>query len=149
MLAARGVEDEMADPKVDLIRSVSLFRALGRRELERVAQLMDEIDVPADHVLMRQGDSGNEMFVITSGRVGIDRNGKRISERAVGDAVGEMSLLSEGPRTATVTTLEPCHLLVAGHREFHSLLEDMPTLRLAVLEGLANKIRMLDEAGAH
>ena len=60
-----------------------------------------------------------------------------------------MSLLSEGPRTATVTANEPTRILLAGHREFHQLMEEHPTIRLHILDGLAKKIRMLDEAGAH
>lgn len=137
------------DPKVDLIKSVSLFSGMGRRELEQVAQLMDEVDVPAGKVLMRQGENGNEMFVIAKGRVSVERNGKVISERGPGSAMGEVALLSEGPRTATVTTLEPSTLLYAGHREFHSLMEEHPSLRLCILEGLAGKIRLLDEASVH
>jgi CRP-like cAMP-binding protein len=138
-----------ADPKVDLIASVSVFAGLGRRELEQVARLMDAVEVPPGKVLMRQGENGNEMFVIATGRVSIERNGRVIGERGPGAAIGEMSLLSEGPRTATVTTLEPSRLLYAGHREFHSLMDAHPTIRLHVLEGLANKIRLLDEASAH
>jgi CRP-like cAMP-binding protein len=60
-----------------------------------------------------------------------------------------MSLIAEGPRTATVTAAEPSRVLVAGHREFHSLMDLHPTIRMKILEGLATKIRLLDEAGAH
>jgi CRP-like cAMP-binding protein len=138
-----------SDPKVDLVAGCSLFAGMGRRELEQVAQLMDEVDVPAGKVLMRQGEPGHEMFIIASGRVSIDRDGRQIGERGPGSAIGEMALLSEGPRNATVTTLEPSRLLYAGHREFHSLMDAHTTLRLHILEGLASKIRMLDEAGVH
>src|SRR5262245_57248266 len=124
------------DPKVDLIASVSMFDGLKQRELEQVAQLMDEVDFPAGKVVMRQGETGNARFVLSSGRVSIERNGRVVNERGPGSAIGEMSLLSEGPRTATVTTLEPVRALVAGHREFHSLMEDSKTLRLHILEGL-------------
>jgi CRP/FNR family cyclic AMP-dependent transcriptional regulator len=137
------------NPKVDLIASVSIFKGVGRRDLERIASLMDEVDLPAGRVVMRQGETGNDMFVIASGKVSIERNGRVIGERGPGSAIGEMSLLSEGPRTATVTTLEPSRVLLAGHREFHALMNDHPTVRMAILEGLANKIRVLDEASAH
>lgn len=137
------------DPKVDLIASVPLFAGCGRAELEKIAQLVDEVDVPAGQVLMRQGDPGREMFVIVSGKVAIERDGRVIDERGPGAAIGEMSLLSEGSRTATVRVLEPSRVLVAAHREFHALMDDHPTIRLRVLEGLANKIRVLDEASVH
>jgi CRP-like cAMP-binding protein len=137
------------DPKVDLIASVPLFKGLGRKELQQIAQLVDDVDIPAGKVLMRQGDSGAEMFVIAAGTVRIERNGEFIRDAGPGTAIGEMALLSEGPRTATVTTNEPTRILLAGHREFHQLMEQHPTIRLAILSGLATKIRVLDDAGAH
>lgn len=138
-----------SDPKVDLIASVPLFHGLGRRELEQIAQLVDEVDIPAGKVLMRQGETGAEMFVVATGSVRIERNGRHIRDAGPGTAIGEMALLSEGPRTATVTAVGPTRILLAGHREFHQLMEQHPTIQLAILNGVAAKIRMLDEAGAH
>ena len=137
------------DPKVDLLASVPLFAGLGHAELEQLAQLVDEIDVPAGHVLMRQGERGDQMFVVVSGEVEIDRDGRAINHQGPGAAVGEMSLLSEGTRTATVRTIGPARLLVLAHREFHSLMDAHPTVRMRILEGLADKIRTLDLGTAH
>lgn len=137
------------DPKVDLLASVPLFTGLSRGELEELARLVDEIDVPADHVLMRQGELGDAMFVVVSGELDISRDGRTINRQGPGAAVGEMSLLSEGARTATVRTLGPARLLVLGHREFHSLMDAHPTVRLRILAGLADKVRNLDLGAAH
>ena len=137
------------DPKVAMLGSIQLFARCGGKELEQMAMLMDEADVPAGRVLMRQGQHGDEMFIIGSGRVSIERDGKVLRERGAGDTVGEMALLSEGPRTATVTAVEPTHLFVLGHRQFHSLMEDHPSVRLQILEGLAERIRILDQNSAH
>jgi CRP-like cAMP-binding protein len=138
-----------SDPKVDLIASVPLFKGLGRKELEQIAQLVDDVDIPDGKVLIRQGETGAEMFVVATGSVRIERNGKFVRVAGPGTAIGEMALLSEGPRTATVTAAEPTRILLAGHREFHQLMDQHPSIRLKILEGLAAKIRMLDEAGAH
>lgn len=135
--------------KVDLIGSVSLFEGLARRELEEIAQLVDEVDVPAGRVLMRQGENGNEMFIVATGRFTIERNGRHIRDVGPGASVGDMSLIAEGPRTATVTAAEDSQILLAGHREFHTLMDGHPTIRMKILEGLATKIRFLDESGAH
>jgi CRP-like cAMP-binding protein len=137
------------DPKVELIESVPMFCRLGRHEREQVAQLLDEVDVPAGKVLMRQGDTGREMFVVVSGRFKVERDGRQISEGGPGSVLGEMSLISEGARTATVTATEPSKLLVAGHREFHALMDDHPALKLQVLEGLAEKVRNLEFDAVH
>lgn len=139
----------MADPKIDLIASVPMFCRLGKKELGQIAELMDEVDVPAGRVLMRQGEAGDEMFVVVSGSFRIERDGRQIAERGPGSALGEIALLSRGPRTATITATEPARLLVAGHREFHQLMDEHPAVRAQVLEGLATKIRALDEGGLH
>lgn len=138
-----------SDPKVDLISAVSLFAGCGRGDLQGLAALMDEVDVPAGQVLMRQGDIGREMFVIASGRVVVEQDGRQINELGPGGVVGEMALISEAPRSATVRVVEPARLFVAGHREFHSLMDSNPTIRARVLEGMAAKIRALDTGAAH
>jgi CRP-like cAMP-binding protein len=138
-----------SDPKTDLLRSVSLFATLGKRELEAVGQLADTVDVKGGHVLMRQGDTGREMFVIATGSVAVERNGREIARLGPGDVVGEIALLSEGPRTATVTTLEPSTVFVLAHREFHSLMEQSAEVRRCVFDELARRIRNLDADRAH
>jgi CRP-like cAMP-binding protein len=137
------------DSKADLIASVPLFEGLSRGELAEIAKLMDEVDVSAGHVLMKQGDLGRQMFVVARGRVSVERNGQKINELGPGGAAGEMALIAEAPRNATVTTMEPSLLLVADHRGFHSLMDVSPTIRIRILEGLANKIRSLDPGAAH
>jgi CRP-like cAMP-binding protein len=138
-----------ADAKLELLHSVPLFASLGRRELKRLGQLADEVDVPAGRVLMRQGERGAEMFVIVAGRVSIERDGRIIDESGPGAWVGEMALLSEGLRTATVTTTESTQLLVVGHRDFHALMAEMPQVKLALLECMADRIRHLESTRAH
>jgi len=137
------------DEKLEVIRSVPMFCRLGKAEQQQVAELLDEVDVPAGRVLMRQGDSGDEMFVVVSGKFRVERNGVTIAERGPGSVLGEISIIAEGPRTATITAEEPSRLLVAGHREFHRLMEEHPQIRAQVLEGLAVKIRAIDSAGVH
>ena len=137
------------DPKTELLGSIPLFADLGADELRRLAQLTDEIDVAVGKVLMRQGENGAEMFVIVSGTVSVERDGKAIADRGAGDVLGEIALLSEGPRTATVTVTEPCRLFVIGHREFHALMNELPSFRSQVLDGLARRIRSLELEAAH
>lgn len=138
-----------SDPKLDLLHSVPLFARLGKKDLVRLGQLADEIEVGADRVLMRQGERGAEMFVILAGRVRVERDGIPIGEQGSGAWIGEMALLSEGHRTATVTTMEPTRLFVLAHREFHALMDEMPSVRVSVLECLADRIRGLESSAAH
>jgi CRP/FNR family transcriptional regulator, cyclic AMP receptor protein len=119
------------------------------KDLESLGQLADTIDLPAGKVLMRQGDHGGEMFVIASGSVGVERGGKRVATLGPGETVGEMALLSEAPRRATVTTLEPTRVFALQHREFHTLMNDSAELRNCIFENLARRVLELDQTAAH
>jgi CRP/FNR family cyclic AMP-dependent transcriptional regulator len=137
------------DQKLDLLRTVPLFGSFGRREIRRVGTLTDEVDLPLGRVLMRQGDVGHEAFIIVRGTATVERDGRQIAERGDGDIVGEMALLSELPRSCTVTLTAPSRLLVIGHRDFHSLMDEMPAVRLSVLDTLARRLRELEPDAAH
>ena len=137
------------DVKLDLLRTVPLFADLGRKELESVGRLADTVDVPEGKVLMREGQSGAEMFVIASGSVVVERDGRELARLGPGEVVGEVALLSEGPRTATVTTTEPSTLFVLGHREFHTLLADSAEVRRCVFDELARRLRATETDRAH
>ena len=133
-----------ADPKIALLKSIPIFEGLGEHQVERIARLVDEVDVPRGRVLMRQGEPGNEMFIVVDGSFTIDRDGNAIRECSVGAALGELAILSEGPRTATVTANGPGRLLVVGHREFHALLDVAPEIARHLLVNLARQLRALD-----
>lgn len=137
------------DPKVDLLRSVPIFASCGPRDLKQVAQLVDEIDLSDGKVLMREGETGHEMFLIASGRARVERGGRLIGEFGAGAVLGEMALVAEAPRNATVTAVGPMRAFVVGHREFHSLMDLHPDFRMKVFEGLASKVRALEEDGVH
>lgn len=133
-----------ADQKLELLRRVPLLSDLGRREIEEVGRLAEEVDVPAGQVLMHEGSSGNEFFVIVEGSVRIDRGGSNVRTLGPGDFLGEIALVDGGPRTATATTESAAKLLVVGHREFHSLMEQFPSIQVSVLQALASRVRSLD-----
>ncbi len=132
------------DEKLELLKRSPLLAGLGRKDIEEVGRLVDEVDVQAGHVLMRQGEPAHEFFVIIDGSVQIDRDGRPIRTMGPGEFLGDIGLLTERPRTASATLLTNARLLVLGHREFHSLLEQFPSIRLAVLEALATRIHDLD-----
>ena len=83
------------DQKLELLKRVPLLAGLGRRELEEVGRLVDEVDIKAGKVLMREGDAGSEFFVLVTGSVGIDRGGTRILTMGGGDFFGEIALIDE------------------------------------------------------
>ena len=126
--------------KVELIRQVPLFSQLSRREVEEVAKIADEIDVRTGKVLTREGERGNEFFVILDGAARVERGGQEVNTLGTGDFFGEIALVSRAPRTATVTAIEPCDLLVITGTSFRALLEHSPRIQLRVLEALADRL---------
>lgn len=137
------------DEKLEKLRRVPLFADLGKRELERLGMLTDEVDLPAGRVLMRQGDRGEELFVLMRGGARVERDGHVVAERLADDFVGEIALVDGGPRTATVTLTEDSALLVVGRRQFQQLLEEFPDVRLQVLEALAQRVRSAETDSVH
>jgi CRP-like cAMP-binding protein len=150
ILALKEEEASVArDEKLDLLRRIPLFGGFDKRRLERLGMLADEVDVPADKPLMRQGEIGSDMMVIVSGRVSVERDGHKLNTLGPGDFFGEIALLGGGPRTATVTSQEPTRLLVLTHREFHSLMDEFPEVASQVLTALADRIRRLEPDAPH
>ena len=137
------------DEKLELLHRIPLFSGFDKRKVERLGMLADEDDVPGDKVLMRQGESGTDMMVIVRGHVAVERDGRRLNTLGPGDFFGEIALVDGGPRTATVTTDEPCSLLVIGHRDFHALMEEFPEVAEQVMNALANRVRHLEPDAAH
>ena len=132
------------DGKMEALRSVPIFSDLKPDDLRRVEQLADEVDLPAGQVLMRQGETGSQMFIILEGEARVERDGREIAVAGHGDVLGEMSIVAEEPRVATATLTKPSRLFVIAHREFHTLLDDHPSVRDCVLRVVARRVRELE-----
>ena len=131
------------DEKVATLRAVPLFVGLDDNELKTVGALCEELDAPAGHELTHEGTFGNEFYMILEGEVRIHRAGATIRTLGSGDFLGEIALLDHGQRTVSATCETPCRLLVLAHRQFHSLLDAQPDIRVHVLEALARRVRQL------
>ena len=134
------------DEKLEHLSRVPLFARMGRRELERLGQLADEVEVGVDRVLAQQGETGHEFFFVLDGRLTVLDGQRPIAHLGPGDFFGEIALLDGRPRTATVRSDGIARLLVVGHREFHALMDDFPSVRTAVLEAVADRIRRSEDA---
>lgn len=144
-----GAKPVAKDEKIEKLRRVPLFAGFGNRELERLGMLTDEVDLPAGRVLMRQGDRGEELFVLMRGAAQVERDGRDLPALQADDFFGEIALVDGGPRTATVTLTEDSALLVVGRKQFQQLLEEFPHVRLQVLEALAQRVRSAERDAAH
>jgi len=136
----------MATKKTQLesLKNVALFSGCSKKELEKVAKAADEIDMAEGALIVDQGQTGREAFIILSGDVTIKRNGRKIASLGAGDVVGELSLLDHGPRTATAVCATDCTLLVIDQRRFINVLDDVPSIAHKLMGALAARIRDMD-----
>jgi CRP-like cAMP-binding protein len=132
------------DDKLELLERVPLFAGVARGELEEIARISDEIDVPAGTALTHEGRHEGYFFVIVSGTVQIDRGGRTINTIGPGDFLGEIALLDGGPRTARATTETACRLLSLTPERFHDLLDTSPSVRTSILEAVGQRMRAID-----
>ena len=134
------------DAKLELLGNVRLFSTCNKRELARIASLVDEVEAPKGKEIVRQGDPGRECFVIAEGRAKASIRGKGTATLGPGSFFGEMALLDQGPRSATVTAETDMRLLVLGSREFSSLVNEVPTVGVRIMRGLAERLRDAEQA---
>jgi CRP/FNR family transcriptional regulator, cyclic AMP receptor protein len=133
------------DEKLEHLRRVPLFARMGTRELERLGALADEIEVGLDTVLAEQGRVGHEFFIVLEGRVMVLDGRTPVRTLGPGEFFGEIALIESVPRTATVRAEGIVRLLVIGHREFNALMDEFPTVRSAVMDALAERVRRTEE----
>ena len=138
----------MASKKLQLesLKNVPLFNACSKKELEKVAKAADEITMTEGSLIIDQGQTGREAFIILSGDVTIKRSGRKIAVLGAGDVVGELSLLDHGPRTASAICATDCSLLVIDQRRFISVLDDVPSIAHKLMGVLASRIRQMDRS---
>jgi CRP-like cAMP-binding protein len=128
------------DQKVEAIKGVPLFSKLSKTWLQEVAGVADEIDFPEGKTLTKEGERGREFFVLLEGGAEVRQKGKKIRTLGKGDFLGEISLVTKLPRTATVTTTSPVRALVITDRDFSSLVHRSPAVGQGVLEALGERL---------
>ena len=112
------------DPKREELSHIALFATLPRQQLDLLTRTADVIEVPAGTELIREGETGHEFFAIAEGEVEISKDGEPIATEQAGDVFGEIALLHDVPRTATVTTTVPSRLYVLSRQAFRSIVAD-------------------------
>ena len=128
------------DAKIELLRHVPLFAGLSKRELEQLGRIADELDLPAGQVLIKEGARGLEFFVLAEGAVSVAQKGRRVRTLSTGDFFGEIALVTDVPRTSTVTTESAVRVLVLTKRDFQRVLREHPSIQGKVLEALAARL---------
>lgn len=129
------------------IKAVPLFHGLKNRQLESIAKRMVERSYKAGDVIVKQGQGGEGFFIITAGKVEVLRrkvDGESVVVNEFGsmDFFGELALLDDGPRTATLVATEPTKCLVLVRWDFLALLKDDAEMAVEILIEMARRFRV-------
>lgn len=137
------------DHRTDLLARAPLFASVDAEGIAQIASRVVEVEFPKDHVIARQGDVGTGFFLVASGSVRVVRDGETIAKLGPGDFFGELSVLDGQPRIAQVIADEPTVCLALASWDFEAVVKEQPAVALAILRGLAGRLRELTEAHRH
>lgn len=130
-----------SDPKLARLQDVPLFRDCSAAEIRAIGRLGDLSTVEAGTVLIEQGRTGGEAFVIVAGSVTVSRDGHILAVLGPGDVVGEVAILDRGRRTATVTAETRLEVLVFDPRSFKGLLYEAPGVSRRLVTAMGRRVR--------
>ena len=128
------------DTKVESLRRAPLFEGLSKDELQHLAKRTEDLEVEAGRVLCREGEPAQEFFVIIDGEVEVMRDGRSIRRLGRGEFFGEIALLEDLPRTATVTAATPLRFFVLTRQSFWGMVDGMPEVERKILRTLAKRV---------
>ena len=129
------------DERVERLRAIPLFMACSDKQLQFISRSVEDLDFKAGKVLCQQGRSGGEFFIVLSGEAEVERDGKVVDSIKVGDHFGEIALLDNGPRTATVTAKTDRRCLVLSPRQFQDVLHQDAEIAVHMLRDVTKRLR--------
>jgi CRP-like cAMP-binding protein len=133
----------------DVLSDVPLFSGLSKRHLNRIAEVAKSRRYSRYSTIVRAGDPGDAFFVILDGTVLVKTPGKRPKRLAAGDSFGEMALLDDAPRSATVDADDEVLVMLLGRKAFNRILEKEPKISMALLRTLAKRLRAAENSPSH
>jgi CRP-like cAMP-binding protein len=137
------------DRRSDLLAGCPLFVGVQRDDLAALAAAATEVAFPAGRVVARQGEIGTGFFVVVDGLVRVVRDGEPVADLGPGEFFGELSVIDGLPRIAQVVTVRPTVCLALASWDFERVLLEQPRLALAILRGLAGRLRTAGEHTHH
>ncbi len=136
--------------KLDTLKKIPLFRFLTYQELVKVLNITYLETYESGVQIIKEGDSGEELYIVLAGRVVVSRQGQEIVELHPGVHFGEMALVDQSPRSATITARDSTRLLVVQRRSFYTLIRKEPVLAVKLLwsfvQVLSRRLRETNEA---
>ena len=131
--------------KIEFLKKIPLFAGLSKKDLAAVARVAEEVDVSSGEVILFQDDSAPAAYVLVTADAIVRRNNRKVAELGSGAVVGELALLSDAPRTATVVATTDGTILEIHRRHFLALIGDSPALARRLLAQLADRLAVADK----
>jgi hypothetical protein len=143
-------QETSTSEKILLLRGIDIFEDLAVGELAAVASVTEEIDYPAGEIVIREGEAGEQMYLIIKGEVSVIKahgteNELELDRIGEGDYFGEMALFEDIKRTATIRTEADSRLLILHKQEFTEIVREYPQIALEICKVLSGRIRRLHE----
>jgi CRP-like cAMP-binding protein len=124
----------------EYLKRVPLFRDLDSRELDAVGAVVTDLRFDAGEVLIREGNSAHEMFIVTVGELEVTRDGQHIADLGPGTFAGEMAVLARTQRNSTVTAKTAVEVLHIDGRSLQALFADVPEVAVKMLPVVASRV---------
>jgi len=148
--AGRGWPMELHMPstleKVLVLKSAPLFSRVPAEDLAPLARMAESRIVAPGERIVSEGELGDELYLIVYGRVAVSKGGHRLASLGPGESFGEISVLDEGPRTATVTAIEQTEVLAIASEDFYEILHEQAEIAEGVIRILVKRLRDADAA---
>lgn len=127
------------------VRGVPIFQELRDDFLVRLASVMDELSFPVQHTIFTEGQEGRSLYIVVSGKVRVHIGDRDLAYLEQGTCFGEMSLFDAEPRSASVTTVEPCDCLMLTQVQLYDAIDETPGIAVNIIRLLSRRIRELNQ----
>ncbi|ASC72934.1 hypothetical protein XM38_038940 [Halomicronema hongdechloris C2206] len=127
------------------IRGVPIFKELRDDFLVRLASVMEEVSFGSHDTVIVEGQEGRALYILVSGRLSVHLKGQELAQLEPGACFGEMSVFDAEPRSASVTTLDPCDCLVLTQQQLYDAIEETPDIAVNIIRLLSRRIRELNQ----
>ena len=134
-----------AAERLQFLQGVILFQDLAQTEfLQQLVTRLEEVQFPADCAIFAEGDRGDLLYILVSGRVKIHLDDVQLAEVTSGSYFGEMAILESRPRSASVTTVEPSKCLVLTQEQVYQAIKERPEVTIKIIHHLCQRVRSLN-----
>jgi CRP/FNR family transcriptional regulator, cyclic AMP receptor protein len=125
------------------LASIDLFSSLSKRERSEIANRADELDIAEGTHLVREGEFAYEFFVIQAGSAEVVRDGDHVADLGPGDFLGEMGIVTQSPRNASVVAREPMRVMVLTEQDFRGVARSFPSVAEQIREAVRERCEPL------